>query len=147
MRKFWVLGGMAALLAGCRSQSDGTSASESGQPSSSPSQTLSALSCPAGSADQPGDPTQPRPALGDRYLLAAMDPTGPRIIVGETGFVPEGAGAASLLTTWAFDVCTNTWTELDHTWPALEERPAVEQLVSDPGAGVVRGIPVWWTPA
>lgn len=76
-----------------------------------------------------------------------MDPTGPRIIVGESGIVSEGAGSATLQSTWAFDVCTNTWAELgDATLPVPEQRPALLQLVTDPGAGLVRGIPAGWTP-
>lgn len=147
MRKLWVLLGVATLLAGCGSGSDEPPASESGQPSTSPSETTSALSCPAGSVDQPGDPTQPRPALQDWDLLAAADPTRPRIVVGETGFVPEGAGMPTLQSTWAFDVCTNTWSELsDASLPPPDQRPALAQLVTDPRAGVVLGLPFWWTP-
>lgn len=147
MRKSWLLVGMAAVIAGCGSGSGsgGPTASETSQPSASPSAPESA--CPAGSADQPGDPTRPRPALPDPTLLAAMDPTRPRIIVGETGFVPEGAGMPTLQSTWAFDVCTNTWAELGGTsLPAPEQRPALVTFVTDPRAGVVRGLAYWWTP-
>lgn len=149
MRKVWAVGA-AALLAGCGSGSGsgGPTATESGQPSPSPSgSTGSALACPAGSADQPGDPARTRPALPDPNLLAAMDPTTSRIVVGEIGFVPQGAGMPTLQSTWAFDVCTNTWTELgDASLPAPEQRPALARLVTDPQAGVVRGLPYWWTP-
>ena len=96
---------------------------------------------------------QARPALRDWYLLAAMDPAGTGIVVAETGFVPAGSGAATLQSTWTFDVCTNTWTELaDVTWTgagdaapsATVPRPALDQLVTHSGAGVVLGIPTWW---
>ena len=135
---------LAVAAAGCSATTGSPSTTASAGLTASPA----SATCPAGSdPDQPGDATQVRPALREWYLLAAMDPTHPRIVAGASGFEPEGAGTASLLATWAFDVCTNTWTELvDTSWPSPEERPALGQFVSDPGAGVVRGIPVWWTP-
>jgi hypothetical protein len=85
--------------------------------------------------------------MSEWYTLAAMDPTGPRIILGETGFNPEGAGSSTLQATWAFDVCTNTWTELDAaSLPPPEERPALGELVADPTAGVILGLPTGLAP-
>ena len=147
-----VTAGLAAVLAvtalgACGGDGgDGQVATPSSTPS--PSRAPTSLACPADSApDQPGDPTQPRPALPEPNLLAAMDPTQPRIVVGETGFVPEGAGMPTLQSTWAFDVCTNAWTELsDASLPAPDQRPALAQMVTDPVAEVVRGLLVWWTP-
>ncbi len=139
--------GAALVLGGCGAQSeDGSETSQS--PSASESSSPTALACPADRApNQPGDPTQPRPALPDPDLLAATDPTRPRIVVGETGFVPEGAGMPTLQSTWAFDVCTNSWSELgDASLPAPDQRPALAKVVTDPQAGVVRGLPAWWTP-
>jgi hypothetical protein len=78
-----------------------------------------------------------------------MEPAGTGIVVGETGFVPAGSGAATQQGTWTFDLCTNTWTELaDVTWtePVDDALPATDQLVTHPGAGVILGIPTWWTP-
>ena len=146
MRRWWV--GMVSIglvLAGCGSQS-GDAGSSPSPGEASPS--ASVAGCPGGSSpDQPGDATQARPALRQWYQLAAMDPTRPRIITGASEYVPQGAGTASLQATWAFDVCTNTWTELgDASLPSPEDRPALYQFVTDPGAGVVRGLPVWWTP-
>lgn len=143
MRRWWVVVvSIGLVLAGCGSESGGAGSSPSpGQASASES----VASCPGGSSpDQPGDATQARPALPEWYQLAAMDPTRPRIIVGASEHVPAGAGTASLQFTWAFDVCTNTWIELgDASLPSPEDRPALYQFVTDPGAGVVRGLPVW----
>lgn len=146
MTRAWVvLIGGALLFAGCAPAAD---SDPSTSPSSEPSSSATGMDCPLGaSPDRPGDPTQARPALREWHQLAAMDPTGPRIIVGESEFVPEGAGIATLQSSWAFDVCTNTWSELgDDSLPAPEQRPGMQQFVTDPGAGVVRGIPVSWTP-
>lgn len=118
-------------------------------PAPSPSTASGASDgCPGGAdPDRAGDPTQPRPALWDWYTLAATDPTGPRIVVGETGLVPEGAGSSTLQSTWTFDVCTNTWTELgDGPLPAPEKRPGLGEFVADPSAGVVVGLPTGLSP-
>lgn len=106
------------------------------------------MGCPSGSSpDVAGDAGQARPPLQDWYQLAAMDPTGTDIVVGASGFAPEGAGAATLQSTWTFDVCTNAWAVIgDASLPMPDERPALEQLVTHPGAGVVLGIPIWLTP-
>ena len=152
MRNSWVIAAaLAALLGACRPAPDaGTSPTPTPTAPSASAQTTSPtmVACPADATpDDPGDPNQPRPALPDPNLLAAADPTRPRIVVGETGFVPEGAGMPTLQSTWAFDVCTNTWRELsDASLPAPDQRPALAQLVTDPQAGVVLGLPYWWTP-
>ncbi len=149
MGRPWI-GVLAAgvLLAACGSEPAGTDAS-SGSPTPSAIGST-AVGCQPGSApDEPGDPAQARPALRDWYLLAAMEPAGTGIVVGEAGFVPSGSGAATQQGTWTFDLCTNTWTELaDVTWtePVDDALPATDQLVTHPGAGVILGIPTWWTP-
>lgn len=137
----------ALVLTGC--------ASEPGPlaPSASPSQTTaapSATACPPGAVpDRAGDATAPRPALPDWYQLAAMDPGAPRVIVGETGSVPEGAGRVTVQRVWSFDVCTNAWSQLaDEPGSAGVERPAMGQFVTDPASGTVLGLvtglsPVW----
>lgn len=152
MRNSWVIAAaLAALLGGCRPTPDaGTSPIATPTAPSASAQTTSPtmVACPADATpDDPGDPNQPRPALPDATWLAATDPTRPRIVVGETGFVPEGAGMPTLQSTWAFDVCANAWSELtDASLPAPDQRPALAQLVTDPQAGVVLGLPYWWTP-
>ncbi len=148
MRIWWIVCVSTALaLSGCGSdQGDG-----SPSPTMSPTTaTPSATACPMdASPDRAGDATQPRPSLPDWYRLAAMDPTSPRVIVGETGFVPEGAGQSTVQRTWAFDVCTNAWAELgDEGLPAAEGRPAMGQFVTDPASGTVLSLvgglsPVW----
>lgn len=148
MRRPWVVpvGTAAVLLAACAS---GPAGSDSSAPASSqPSTSGSVAACPAtAQPDRPGDPTQARPALRDPFLLAALDPTRPRIVVGETGLVPEGAGRSTLQSTWGFDVCTNAWTEVgEASLPAPQDRPALGQFVSDAGAGVVLGLPFGLTP-
>ena len=124
------------LLAACGSDPGGRDGASSGS-ATPPASGSVVVGCPAGSVpDQPGDPAQGRPALRDWYLLAAMEPAGTGIVVVETG-----------LDTWTFDACINTWTEVgDPSPPAHEKRPALDQLVTHPGAGVVLGIPTWWTP-
>lgn len=153
MRTSWVaLLAAATTVAACSSGSGGGPAPSSGgrpAPSSgSSSPAVVTAGCPAGSSpDRAGDPRPARPAASEWFTLAAVDPTGPRIIVGETGFNPEGAGSSTLQSAWAFDVCTNTWTEWgDATLPPAEERPALGELVADPAAGVILGLPTGLAP-
>lgn len=152
MRTWWMMCLSTALvLSGCGSgQGDGSTSA-----TTSPGSTPSATACSADAApDRAGDATQPRPSLPDWYRLAAMDPTSRRVIVGETGFVPEGAGQSTVQRVWAFDVCTNAWSQVgDESQPAAEGRPAMGQFVTDPASGTVLALvtglsPVWnWAPA
>ena len=58
--------------------------------------------CPAGTDPTAAGPVEDRPAIGSPGLLsAAFDRHAGRVVY------VDGAGA-----TWAFDVCTNTWTDL-----------------------------------
>ena len=67
--------------------------------------------CPLDAApNNPGPPGQERPKLGDRTYSAAMDAQSGRVVV------VDAAG-----TTWAMDVCTNTWKAM---------RPSVEPSLS-----------------
>ncbi len=147
----WVAAG--AVLIGCAPGSPVADASvaPSGSTdlpaSEGASQTASPAGCPPGSSpDLAGDPGMARPALRDWFQLAAMDPTGTEIVVGASGFA-EGAGSATLESTWTFDLCTNAWTEVGAaSLPAPDQRPALAQFVTHPGAGAVLGIPIWLTP-
>lgn len=140
MRNPWVIAAAAAaLLAGC-----------AGTPDAPTSPSPAATGCPSDSnPDQPGDPAQERPAVADWALLAGMDPTGPRIVVGESGFVPEGAGVATLQSMWTFDLCRNAWTELGAaSLPEPGKRPVLYQFVASPADGSVLGMvlglaPLW----
>jgi hypothetical protein len=145
-----VLVAAAALLTACGTAPEPAGTSSAAPTPSGPSPSAPVAGCPPGSTpDQPGDADQPRPALRDWYLLAAPDPSGPRIIAGETGFVPEGSGTATLLSMWAFDLCRNAWTELDDVaLPPTGSSAPIGQLVTDQGAGRVLGLvgglaPVW----
>ena len=148
MRTWWMgLVSTALVLSGCTSEPGGGAASPTASPTTA---APSATTCPTGAApDRAGDATQPRPSLPDWFRLAAMDPTSPRVIVGETGFAPEGAGQSTMGQVWAFDVCTNTWGQLgEDAGPAAGERPALGQFVTDPASGTVLGLatglsPVW----
>lgn len=134
---------VALIGAGCGAvPDDGTS----GRPS--PTASSSVLACPTGSAPGPGATSQIRPQLPNQPLLVAMDPTGPRLIAGQTAFVPEGAGTATLQSTWAFDLCGNAWTDLGAAGLAAQSagRPALGQIVGDAAAGVVVGLPVGLDP-
>lgn len=147
-QRVMLLIGAGALLAACSSAPPGPGSSTPTPATPSASATESTEACPSGStSNQPGDPAQARPALRDWYLLAALDPTAGRVIAGETGIVPEGAGQPSLQATWAFDLCLNTWVDLpDESLPAAADRPAIGQYVSDPAADVVLGLPVGLAP-
>ena len=153
MRNSWVIAAaLAALLTGCESTPDATTSPTPilTPTATSASGTAASGGCPSGSApDQPGDVAQARPALADWALLAAVDPSGPRIVVGESGFVPEGAGVATVQSMWTFDLCRNAWTEAgDASLPAPGKRPVLYQFVTSPVDGSVLGMvlglaPLW----
>ena len=153
MRNSWVIAAaLAALLTGCESTPDATTSPTPilTPTATSASGTAASGGCPSGSTpDQPGDVAQARPALADWALLAAVDPSGPRIVVGESGFVPEGAGVATVQSMWTFDLCRNAWTEAgDASLPAPGKRPVLYQFVTSPVDGSVLGMalglaPLW----
>ncbi|MGV1003953.1 MAG: hypothetical protein ACOYEV_04115 [Candidatus Nanopelagicales bacterium] len=137
----------ALSLAACGS---GNPQAPDSSPASEPATAtaIAASDCPAGSTpEQPGDSTQERPALAYGAPPAAGDPTQPRIVVGEVGYVPAGAGTASLQSTWAFDVCNNRWDQLRAASPAGVARvTTLARLVTDPQTDQVLGLPVGLTP-
>jgi len=103
---------------------------------------------PTGSAsDQPGAADPTRPAGWTWFQLAAMDPGGSEIVVGESGLEPEGAGWWSLLSMWTFDVRTNSWQERGaSSLSAGESRPALGQFVAHEASGLILGLPVGLAP-
>lgn len=89
-------------------------------------------SCPLGSTpDRPGPINQTRPA-GFASQLAFDRRAGRLVVVSDPGFGRE---------TWAFDVCTNTWTQLHPTRepPDFAYRPLVYDVDSDLTLGIADG--------
>jgi hypothetical protein len=69
--------------------------------------TAAVATCPAGSdPDRPGSMDQARPGR-DWYIPLAMDRQSGRVIA-----VVESVDGMTL-ETWAYDICTNTWTQMD----------------------------------
>jgi hypothetical protein len=138
-----------ALLAGCASGPGAPTTTTPTSPAPSPTgatPSASGSGCAGNTTpDQPGDPSQSRPALRDWYQLAAMDPSAPRILVGETGF-DGGSGQAAPQSMWGFDVCRNTWTDLGDGSMPRGAGSALQQLVADTSAATVLGIPAWQSP-
>ncbi|HEX6888715.1 MAG TPA: hypothetical protein VF143_11465, partial [Candidatus Nanopelagicales bacterium] len=146
MRRCRAVLAIVALLAGCASGPGAPTATTPTSPAPSPTGATPGAGCPgSATSDHRGDAAQARPALRDWYQLAAMDPTAPRVLVGETGFV-DGSGQAALQSMWAFDVCTNAWTDLGDGSMPRGAGSALEQLVADTSAATVRGIPSWQSP-
>jgi hypothetical protein len=141
--------GAALLVVGCAPTVDpgADDAPSPAEPSSSSAPSAQG-DCPTGSApDQPGDADQARPAASAWFQLAAMDPGGSQIVVGESGLVPEGAGMWSVQSLWTFDVCSNSWQERGAAGlPAADSRPALGQLVAHEAADLILGLPVGLAP-
>jgi hypothetical protein len=155
MTAAWIaVTGAALLVVGCAPSADpGADGASSPAPPSGSSTPLGPGDCPAGSApDQPGASDQARPAApaGAWFQLAAMEPSGSGIIVGESGLEPEGAGWWSLLSLWTFDVCTNSWQEqaapAGSAPPNADSRTAMGQFVAHDAAGLILGLPVGLAP-
>lgn len=136
-----------STASGSASGSAGPSVSEPGVASPTSTRTAPA-GCPSGSLpDIAGDARQARPPLRDWYQLAAMDLTGTDIVVGASGFVPEGSGSATLQSTWTFDVCANAWQKGPTSQAAESEQPLLlGQYVFHAGDGVTLGLPVGLAP-
>ena len=102
-----------------------------------------ARSC-AGRGDPalPGNPVQARPATEPgRLIPAAMDPSAGRVVA-----IEMPATTLQAVTTWTFDVCTNTWTVMA---PRTQPDDDMYQLVFDTAAGLTLAVPRWdgpiWT--